>query len=188
VRWLYVAAALVALLMSAGLPPPFAGESAREEPPAPGPAARSADIALPMPRDAVAPPSSAPSAPFAPTVARGAAPAPRRGAAVASSAAANTTAPVPLPVTSLRVVHQHRLGSCRGQLVVSRDGVAYVPENEVDGKDGFRLKYTQFLDELGGDSLRITSNNRDYRFRVAASSTDDREQLQRLATAIARFR
>jgi hypothetical protein len=99
-----------------------------------------------------------------------------------------TTAPAPLPITSLRVVHQHRLGSCRGQLVVSRDGVAYVPETEGDGKDGFRLKYTQFLDELGGDSLRITSNNRDYRFRVATSSTDDREQLQRLAAAIARFR
>jgi EAL domain-containing protein (putative c-di-GMP-specific phosphodiesterase class I)/GGDEF domain-containing protein len=191
VRWLYVAAALVALLMSAGLPHPFAGESAREEPPAPGPAARSADIALPMPRDAVVPPSSAPTAPaapFAPTVARGAAPASRRNAAVASPAAVTTTAPAPLPITSLRVVHQHRLGSCRGQLVVSRDGVAYVPETEGDGKDGFRLKYTQFLDELGGDSLRITSNNRDYRFRVATSSTDDREQLQRLAAAIARFR
>jgi hypothetical protein len=88
----------------------------------------------------------------------------------------------------LRVVHQHRLGRCHGQLVGSRDGVAYVPEVAADGKDGFRLKYTQFLDELGGDSLRITSNNRDYRFRVATSSADDREQLQRLAIAIARFR
>jgi hypothetical protein len=94
----------------------------------------------------------------------------------------------PLSLTSLRVVHQHRLGSCTGQLVVSRDGVAYIPEEDGQNKDGFRLKYTQFLNEVGGGSLRITSSDRDYRFRVAASSRNDREQLERLAAAIARFR
>jgi hypothetical protein len=94
----------------------------------------------------------------------------------------------PISLTSLRVIHQHRLGSCRGQLVVSRDGVAYVPEDDGQGKDGFRLKYTQFLDELSGASLRITSNDRDYRFKVAASSGHDREQLEQLVAAIARFR
>ena len=86
------------------------------------------------------------------------------------------------------MVHQHRLGSCRGQLVVSRDGVAYIPDDDAEGKDGFRLKYTQFLNEVSGGSLRISSSDRDYRFRVAASSGDDREQLERLAAAIARFR
>jgi hypothetical protein len=97
-------------------------------------------------------------------------------------------AAVPVSLTSLRVVHQHRLGSCRGQLVISRDGVAYIPEDDAQGKDSFRLKYTQFLDELSGDSLRITSNNRDYRFRVAAPSADERDQLERLVATIARFR
>ena len=96
--------------------------------------------------------------------------------------------PTPLSLTSLHVVHQHRLGSCRGQLVVSRDGVSYVPDDAEQSKDGFRLRYTQFLDELSGGSLRITSNDRDYRFRVAVPSGHDREQLERLTAAIARFR
>jgi len=94
----------------------------------------------------------------------------------------------PISVTSLRVVHQHRLGSCRGQLVIGRDGVTYIPDDDARGNDGFRLKYTQFLDELSGDSLRVTSNHRDYRFRVAAPSADERDQLERLAATIARFR
>ena len=72
--------------------------------------------------------------------------------------------------------------------MVSRDGVTYIPEGEGEGRDGFRLKYTQFLDELSGGSLRITSNDRDYRFRVAVPSRNDREQLERLTAAIARFR
>jgi len=94
----------------------------------------------------------------------------------------------PLSLTSLRVVHQHRLGSCRGQLVVSRDGVAYIPEDDGQVKDGFRLKYTQFLNEVSGGSLRISSSDRDYRFKVAVPSGDDRAQLERLAATIARFR
>ena len=94
----------------------------------------------------------------------------------------------PLSLTSLHVVHQHRLGSCRGQLVVSRDGVAYIPEGEAESKDGFRLKYTQFLDELSGGRLRITSCGRAYRFRPAVTSGNDRDQLERLTAAIARFR
>jgi hypothetical protein len=80
------------------------------------------------------------------------------------------------------------LGSCLGQLVVSRDGVAFVPEEDGQSKDGFRLKYTQFIDELNGTSLRIKSNGRDYRFKVAASSAQDHEQLERLVSAIAQFR
>ena len=41
--------------------------------------------------------------------------------------------------------------------MVSRDGVAYVPDEDGQDKDGFRLKYTQFLDELSAGGLRITS-------------------------------
>jgi hypothetical protein len=106
----------------------------------------------------------------------------------APGVAETEAAAIPLSLTSLRVVHHHRLGSCRGQLVVSRDGVAYIPEDEGEGRDGFRLKYTQFLDELSGGSLRITSSDRDYRFRVAVPSGNDREQLERLTAAIASFR
>jgi len=171
--------------MSLGLPYPFGGESSKEAQ-APVAASNTADIPLPEPREVAAP---APPARAARPVARRDAPsAPSAPRETAPPAVRESSEPVmPLPVTSLRVVHQHRLGSCRGQLVVSRDGVAYIPDDVSGGKDGFQLKYTQFLDELGGDSLRITSHERDYRFRAAASA-GDREQLERIATAIARFR
>jgi EAL domain-containing protein (putative c-di-GMP-specific phosphodiesterase class I)/GGDEF domain-containing protein len=196
VRWLYVAVALVLVWVSAGLPQPF-GTGTGDEPPRPASAsaparARSTDIALPV---AVTPTAAAPSKPAAttaraaaaPAAAKRSAPAPATATPAAPAEAHDTAAP--LSLTSLRVVHQHRLGSCRGQLVVSRDGVAYIPEDEGEGgKDGFRLRYTQFLDEVSGGSLRISSSDRDYRFRVAVSSGDDREQLERLAATIARFR
>jgi EAL domain-containing protein (putative c-di-GMP-specific phosphodiesterase class I)/GGDEF domain-containing protein len=181
--WISAAAAAVVLLMSGGLPHPFAGDSGRQEPPISPPAVRSADIMLTTPPD-IPPPATLPAR-TTPPAGR---PSARKDAAAALPPAAGSIDTAPLPVTSLRVVHQHRFGGCRGQLVVSRDGLAFVPENEADSKDGFRLKYTQFLDDLGGESLHITSNSRDYNFRVATASADDREQLQRLATAIARFR
>jgi len=180
IRWLYVASAAM-IVLSAGLPGRFGGEPWKESDVAAGPvsgARRALDIPLSTPPPVPTPP------PPAPARVRTAAPAPRPPAPVLASGEAI----VPVSLTSLRVVHQHRLGSCRGQLVVSRDGVAYTPDDDPQGKDGFHLKYTQFLDELSGDSLRITSKSRDYRFRVAASSPDEHAELERLAAAIARFR
>ena len=212
VRWLYVAAALAIVWVSVGLPRTFGGAPASDVPPAPV-AAKPSSIAPPP--NIVVP---APAASLAAAPERSTAPAGRAGApgdrgdartvrvappsariaapgtpsapatAVASPPEPGEASVTPLSLTSLRVVHQHRFGSCRGQLVVSRDGVAYIPEADGQDKDGFRLKYTQFLDEVNGGSLRITSNDRDYRFRVAVPSGSDREQLERLATAIARFR
>ena len=40
---------------------------------------------------------------------------------------------VPIRSTSLPVVHQHRLGSCRGRLQVTRAGVTFV--SDTDGED-----------------------------------------------------
>jgi EAL domain-containing protein (putative c-di-GMP-specific phosphodiesterase class I) len=187
VRWFYVAAALAIVWLSVGLPRPFGG-SPSDASPAPAPAtvpgnARSSDIVLSEP---AALPAAAPARPTASAL-RPADPAARAAAPFAAPAATGEAA-VPLSLTSLRVVHQHRFGSCRGQLVVSRDGVAYIPEGEGQDKDGFRFKYTQFLDETNGGSLRITSNDREYRFRVAVPSGSDKEQLERLTAAIARFR
>ena len=185
VRWLSVAAAAVILLVSAGLPGRLGGEPSNEAEYVPAPisgARYSTDIALAAPLEAQPlPPPVRKGAPAA----RVATPTVRADTAVAPE---SHEVSAPISVTSLRVVHQHRLGSCRGQLVIGRDGVTYIPDDDARGNDGFRLKYTQFLDELSGDSLRITSNHRDYRFRVAAPSADEREQLERLAATIARFR
>jgi hypothetical protein len=162
-----------------GLPVPV-------EAPARGPSAAAAGV-TPQPagpvQSGLLPQRKAPAA--SPRVA---ATAPSAPVAVPSAPHAEVAEVAPRSLTSLRVVHQHRLGNCRGQLVVNRDGVAYIPEDDGPGKDGFRLKYTQFLDQLSGASLRITSNDRDYRFKVAAPSAHDREQLEQLVAAIARFR
>src|SRR5688572_6566634 len=195
VRWLYVAAASAIVWLSAGMPRPFGQAPSSDAGPAPAASnarggARSSDVVLAAPvtplltaapvRPAAKRSGLAAAATGAPSrVANGPAPADRHAAEAAAT---------PLSLTSLRVVHQHRSGSCRGQLVVSRDGVSYSPEDEGQDKDGFRLKYTQFLDELSGGSLRITSSDRDYRFRVAVPSGSEREQLEQLAAAIARFR
>lgn len=69
---------------------------------------------------------------------------------------------------SLRVVHQHRIGNCRGVLVVSSDGVAYVPDERAgENRDAFSIALGQFLHSLEGDSLTIRSNDRVYRFKAA---------------------
>jgi EAL domain-containing protein (putative c-di-GMP-specific phosphodiesterase class I)/GGDEF domain-containing protein len=213
VRWLYVAAALAIVWLGAGLPRSLGnGSPVDENPAAVSGEKRSADILLPVPAPGTtAPGVTAPAAPTAvpagapgspratapngraPEVAARNASATRPGTGAtgtppAASHAAAESAATPLSLTSLRVVHQHRFGSCRGQLVVSRDGVAYIPDGDELHKDGFRFKYTQFLDELSAGGLRITSNDRDYRFRVAVPSGSDREQLERLTSAIARFR
>jgi EAL domain-containing protein (putative c-di-GMP-specific phosphodiesterase class I)/GGDEF domain-containing protein len=217
VRWLYVAAAGVILWMSAGLPRQFGLVSPTDDA-SPAVVttlrtvpARSSDVTLPVPSPVQPAPAPVGAAPAAAARAGAAPPATAsKGTPAVASARPSMAPPAAAPgspvgapppathessdsvasrlLTSLRVVHQHRLGSCRGQLVISRDSVAYIPEGEGQDKDGFRLKYTQFVNALNGDSLRITSSDRDYRFRVAASSRDEREQLERLAATIAQFR
>jgi len=110
-------------------------------------------------------------------------------AVVVPPPAAVPVAPVlPRAVASLRVVHQHRLGSCRGLLVVTRDGVEYQPDAaEHQVKDGFALPYTRFLSEMSGSSLVIKSNDRDYRFKPEAPSTA-RDHIEQLDAAIAQLR
>ena len=85
-------------------------------------------------------------------------------------------------------MHQHRLGSCRGLLVVTRDGVEYQPdETEHQVKDGFAFPYTRFLSEKSGASLVIKSNNRDYRFKADMPEKAS-EHIEQIDAAIARLR
>jgi diguanylate cyclase (GGDEF)-like protein len=182
-RWLYAAAVIALLLMTAGLPRLWR----TPDPPAPAAASVSAttrDIVLPA--ETAAPAVAKPAAPAVPSRV---ATAPRptterpRGEA-APDAVANTL--VPTAVTSLRVVHQHRLGSCRGLLVVTRNGVDYQPdEAEHQAKDGFSFEYTRFLSEMSGGNLIIRSDSRDYRFKPASGGND---QIERIDAAIARQR
>ena len=94
-----------------------------------------------------------------------------------------------LPVTtSFAVVHSHRLGSCRGRLDITRDGVAFVSED--DDADTFTLKYTEFLHALSDDTLTFKSATKTYRFKAAGSrgGGGDAVQLREIADRIARSR
>ena len=92
----------------------------------------------------------------------------------------------PVPVrSSFDVVHLHRVGSCRGRLVVSRDGVAFVPA-EKTGNDTFALKHAEFLHTFAGSTLTIKSATRTYRFMAAGAK--DHESLGTVVETIVRAR
>ena len=119
------------------------------------------------------------------------------GARVPTSGVLDASKPVPVPTApaaakpvSLRVLHQHLMGSCRGRLVVSRAAVTFVPDDrERQAADVFTFRPGEFLHELGDDVLTIRSNDCTYRFKAAESSgTDTNPQLKKLVAAMARNR
>jgi EAL domain-containing protein (putative c-di-GMP-specific phosphodiesterase class I) len=181
-RVLYVAAAAVVLLVSVGLPARGDRDLARET--------ETRDLM----HQPVAPPASdvAGGASTAPPISSGAGrttPDPSASSDTRPSRVSSNTAPVIRSVT-LPVEHQHRLGSCQGVLVASRDGVAFVPdERSNDTDDAFSLRHGEFLHELEEDDLTIRSNTRTYRFKSAATVGErGRADLQRLAAALRRVR
>lgn len=97
---------------------------------------------------------------------------------------------VPAVVTqtaSLNVVHLHRLGSCRGRLDVTRNGVEFVSA-EGDHDEAFALKYTEFVHALSDDTLTLKSATRTYRFRTGGAGPEGAVQLRDVADRIARSR
>jgi hypothetical protein len=185
-NWLYAAAGVAVVALSAGLPR-LTDRWARDVPPAamvPPEATRGAvHTDIPLPPPTVEPPPRVPASP------RAAARREKPPVAVVATPAPAAPAPAaPTALTSLRVVHQHRLGSCRGLLVVTRAGVEYQPdEAEHQAKDGFVMPFTRFLSERSGDSLVIKSNDRDYRFKAALAGNGS-EHIERIDAAIARLR
>lgn len=93
--------------------------------------------------------------------------------------------------TSFAAIHQHRFGSCRGLLVVSPNGIAYLPdEGKEKGEDAFSFSHSEFLHGLDDGTLTITSRDRTYRFKsaVSANKDDNENQLQQLANSINQLR
>ncbi len=157
----FVAAAVLIVVVSVGLPRYFTADAPAAEPLA-GPS-RGTDI--PLAASSVPSAEAAATLPRPPTSTLAPMPSSRSGAADALPTPAAAT-PLAGLLTSVRVVHQHRLGSCRGLLIVSRDGVAFVPDDAPDqAKHGFKLPHHAFLHALDGDSLTIRSADRAYRFK-----------------------
>jgi hypothetical protein len=92
-------------------------------------------------------------------------------------------------VTSVSVVHLHRVGSCQGHLVVSRDAIAFVPDDK-ENKDAFVFRYGEFLHTVSEGRLTIRSAARTYRFRAAAAdgNNDGESQLRALVENLPRIR
>ncbi len=111
-------------------------------------------------------------------------------AALEAEAAAAAPPPLPAPapaeapsVSSARVVHRHRLGSCRGALSISPQGVVYAPEGEA--KDAFRFPYGEFVHGVIGDELTIKTSDRTFRFEpVTVNGKRDKAELTALAASL----
>jgi diguanylate cyclase (GGDEF)-like protein/PAS domain S-box-containing protein len=180
-----VAAAAVVLLSLVGLLTAGSGESASSGPVMPAadlkpepaettPAARSLPAVVTKEAARVQPAALLPSPPVgASSPPRAASPSP----APAQAAVAETT--------PLQVIHLHRFGDCRGQLDVSRDGVAFLSEH--DG-DTFTLKFAEFLHALSDDTLTLKSATKTYRFKAGGTGGDSTSKLREFADRISRAR
>lgn len=88
--------------------------------------------------------------------------------------------------TSFEVLHLHRIGSCRGRLVVSRDGVAFV-RTDSSKDDAFAFNYSEFLYGLADDTLTVRTAAKTYRFKSAGRG-DNEAALRGVVERIGRFR
>ncbi len=86
--------------------------------------------------------------------------------------------------TAFAVIHDHRVGSCRGSLEISPDMFSFISEN---GKDSFSLRYDQFTCSASDDYLTIKSGRKTFRFKsaTAAGKDENRAQLQSIIRSIA---
>jgi diguanylate cyclase (GGDEF)-like protein/PAS domain S-box-containing protein len=162
-RSFIVAAAAVLVLFAAG----FAGVVSGVPPtvrPVQSPVADAKHERAPQPSTAVSPP-------------------PRVNA---PSSLRPATAPGPLAKSSVKVVHQHRLGSCHGRLAITRTGVAFAAEDS-DSNEAFTLTYAQFLHAVDHDTLIVKTATRTYRFK-AEDSKSGVAQLRDLADRMTRAR
>jgi hypothetical protein len=91
-----------------------------------------------------------------------------------------------LAKSSVKVVHQHRLGSCHGRLAITRTGVAFAAEDS-DSNEAFTLTYAQFLHAVDHDTLIVKTATRTYRFK-AEDSKSGVAQLRDLADRMTRAR
>jgi len=172
----YAAAALL-LLGAVAL-----GVQLRGSPGDPQPGARNAQAGTPpTTREGRAGVTAKPSAPSA-------APAVKAAARVAAPPADAAPAPAAKPGTTRapapRVVHRHRLGTCRGVLSVSRQGIEYAPEGD-DPKDAFRFAYGQFVHSVDGDRLTIKTSERTFRFEpLTVNGVRDGKDLAALGASL----
>jgi hypothetical protein len=108
--------------------------------------------------------------------------------APASASGAADSAGTASLVTTARVIHQHRLGSCRGVLKASAQGLAFEPEGKAS-KDAFMFAYRDFVHDLDGETLVLKTSDRTFRFQpVDASGKRDSGELSALLATLSAAR
>jgi diguanylate cyclase (GGDEF)-like protein/PAS domain S-box-containing protein len=213
--WGWAAAAVIALLaigMLSTLPVALEQTGAPELPDPPAiPSTPSSRLVTPPRAERAPAMTSGPSAPLranAPDSPRTqVAPSPETGAAPTASTAVESplfgfpaapavlaTAPprIETPFAgatslSIHVMHYHRVGHCDGRLVATRAGMAFVPDSKTS-RDGFELKYNEFVHIVQDDTLTIKSTTRTYRFKAIIDKKDDDPTLDQFAARISRWR
>jgi diguanylate cyclase (GGDEF)-like protein len=115
------------------------------------------------------PPATAPASQNDAAVNARPAPAAAVPAAAAPAVKAGVTSKSP---ASFDVVHLHKLGRCRGRLVVSGEGVEFVTDKQ-ERSDAFTLKHGDFVQSADKDTLTIRSADKTYRFTLAAAPATD---------------
>ena len=90
---------------------------------------------------------------------------------------------------TLSVLHLHRLGHCQGRLIIARDVVSFVPD-ENTSSDVFEFAYGEFLHTVDESTLTIRSHTRTYRFKpvTGVGRSDGVLTLAQVGAAITRFR
>jgi hypothetical protein len=86
------------------------------------------------------------------------------------------------PVTTARVVHQHRLGGCRGVLTASTQGLAFEPQGP-SSDDAFRMAYRDFVHNFDGETLVLKTGDRTFRFQ--SINTDGKGHCGELSALLA---
>ncbi len=104
--------------------------------------------------------------------------------AVIQAVLEKSQAPEPIDAAvTLEVIHDHRLGSCRGKLSATQEGISFVPEN---GNDGFSFKHTGYSTAITNDRLTIKSDKKTWHFKSARSRSKDENvaKLERILRII----
>jgi diguanylate cyclase (GGDEF)-like protein/PAS domain S-box-containing protein len=93
---------------------------------------------------------------------------------------------IPKVVYSYPVVHNHRLGSCKGTLDVTRDFLSYISAKE---ECSFNFKYSECTYALDHDQLTIRTVFKTYHFKSASALTkeENQSQLQAIIQSIIRL-
>ena len=108
--------------------------------------------------------------------------------APASAAVPQPESPPPTATSlSIHVMHYHRVGHCEGRLVVSRAGIAYVPDSKTS-RDSFDFQHNEFVHILQDDTLTIKSSTKTYRFKQIVDKDEKQPSLDEFNTRLTRWR